>query len=422
MRSAPEGPAASPGRAPAPGPGAGYTWRLVALFCGGWAVLYADRTALYPLLSVIARDLGLGGAQTGWITGTYFFLYVVTLSASGLLAERFGLKRILVLSSLIAAVGLLGFGLAGDYPSLLVVAGLHGAGAGPYYAMAYSLMIYAVPARLRGMASGLVNGGMSLGLVAGLAMAGPLYAATGSWRAPFLILALPSFLAVLLYQLLVREARAERRAVSLGALLADPTLLCMNLAGFCVLYGWWVVLSWGPVFFQVERGVGLTRSGLYTLVIAITAIPSGLLLGHLSDRIGRKRIVLAMLPLMALALVAIPQVQSRTGMLLALLAYGVVGKLAWDPLGIAWLGDYVARRRPEAVGAAVSLFSFTSVTSAILGPPLTGWIKDRSGSLAGGFYVAAGMALAGFLLSLYPADSRGTPAAAGPAGRARKAP
>jgi MFS family permease len=92
-------------------------------------------------------------------------------------------------------------------------------------------------------------------------------------------------------------------------------------------------------------------------------------------------------------------------MLLILMAYGLVGKLAWDPLGIAWLGDYVSRTHPEAVGAAVTLFSFISVMSAVIGPPVTGWIKDVTGSLAGGFYLAGALALAGFLLSLGPADS-----------------
>ena len=146
-------------------------------------------------------------------------------------------------------------------------------------------------------------------------------------------------------------------------------------------------------------------SGLYTLVIAVTAIPSGLVLGRLSDRIGRKRIILVLLPLMALTLVVVAQVHTRTGMLGVLLAYGLVGKLAWDPVGIAWLGDYMSRRHPEGIGAAVALFSFTSVLSAVVGPPLTGWIKDLTGSLAGGFYLAAGVALAGFVFSLRPADS-----------------
>lgn len=384
-----------------------YVRRLVGLFCAGWAVIYVDRTILYPLLSVIASDFGLSGFQTGLISGTYFTLYVAAMLPAGLLAERLGLKRTLVLFSCVLAVGVAGFGLAAvNYLAVLAMAGLHGAGAGSYYTMAYSITIHTVPSRHRGIASGVINGGMSLGLALGLALAGPLYHATGSWRVPFLILAVPTFLMAVLFQGSIREVPiADRRTTPLWDLLCDPTLLRMNLTGFCVLYGWWVLLSWGPAFFQSERHVGLTMSGLYTLVVAVTAMPSGLLLGRLSDRIGRKRIILTMLPLMALSLALVPQVQSRTGMLLALMAYGVVGKLAWDPLAISWLGDYVARHRPQAVGSAVALFSFLSVLSAVVGPPLTGWIKDISGSLAGGFYVAAGLALVGFALSLGPADS-----------------
>jgi MFS family permease len=383
-----------------------YVQRLVALFCAGWAVIYVDRTILYPLLTVIASEFGLTGFQTGLISGTYFTLYVAAMLPAGLLSERLGLKRTLVLFSFVSAVGMAGFGSAAvNFLALLAMAGIHGAGAGSYYTMAYSITIHTVPSRNRGIASGVINGGMSLGLAAGLALAGPLYHATGSWRMPFLILAVPTFLMAALFQRAIREVPVSRRRdVPVWDLLRDPTLLRMNLSAFCVLYGWWVLLSWGPVFFQSERNLGLTMSGLYTLVIAVTAMPSGLLLGRLSDRIGRKRIILTMLPLMALSLAVIPQVQSRTGMLLALMAYGVVGKLAWDPLAISWLGDYVARYRPEAVGTAVALFSFLSVLSAVVGPPLTGWIKDVTGSLAGGFYVAAGLALVGFALSLGPAD------------------
>jgi len=384
-----------------------YIVRLIALFCAGWAVIYADRTVLYPLLTVIGREFHLSGVQTGLITAAYFTFYVSTQLASGLLAERFGLKRMLVLFSMLSAVGVAGFGFAAvNYLALLGVAALHGAGAGAYYTMAYSITIHSVPNQFRGIASGVINGGMSLGLMAGLALAGPFYQATGSWRVPFLILAVPTFLVALLYRGVVREVQIPvRRSISLWKMASDRALLCMNLAAFCVLYGWWVLLSWAPVFFQTERGVSLTMSGLYTLVIAITALPSGLVLGRLSDRIGRKRIILAMFPLMALSLVAVAQVHSRTGMLLALMAYGLVGKLAWDPLGIAWLGDYMFRTRPEAVGAAVALFSFTSVMSEVVGPPLTGLIKDLTGSLTGGLYLAAAVALVGFALSLVPADS-----------------
>jgi MFS family permease len=386
-----------------------YVVRLITLLCAGWAVIYADRTTLYPLLGIVADEFDLSAAQTGLITATYFTLYVTGQLSAGVLADRFGIKRVLVWSGAFSTAGVLGFALgAVNYPSLLLVAALHGAGAGPYYALAYSLVIQTAPTSMRGIASGVINGGMSLGLVTGLAMAGPVYQASGSWRFPFLVLTVPTAVVTVLYYAWIRDgSRPDRRPFPWGALLRDRTLWAMNVAGFCVLYGWWTLLSWGPVYFQTERGVGLTASGLYTLVVAVTAIPSGLLFGRWSDRIGRKPIILAVLPAMAFVLAAIPHVQSRYGMLAALLAYGMVGKLAWDPLAIAWLGDYLSRERAHILAPAVALFSFVSVCSAVIGPPLTGYIRDVTGSLAGGFYVASGMALIGFVLSLGPAEHMG---------------
>jgi MFS family permease len=235
---------------------------LVALFCAGWAVIYVDRTILYPLLTVIASDFGLTGLQTGLISGTYFTLYVAAMLPAGLLAERLGLKRTLVLFSFVSALGILGFGIAAvNYLALLAMAGVHGAGAGSYYTMAYSITIHTVPSRNRGIASGVINGGMSLGLAVGLALAGPLYHATGSWRTPFLILAVPTFDGRAVPARHPRGAHTRRRT-SPWDLLRDPTFLRMNLSGFCVLYGWWV-LSWGPVFFQSERNVDRRCRVLY---------------------------------------------------------------------------------------------------------------------------------------------------------------
>ncbi len=226
---------------------------------------------------------------------------------------------------------------------------------------------------------------------------------------PFLLLALPTFAMAYLFQSMVRNvAVPRRRSTGIATLLKDSILLRMNLAGFCVLYGWWMLLSWGPVFLQLERGISLTLSGVYTLVIAVTAFPSGILLGRWSDRVGRKRLILCMLPLMAAAVMSVALVSSHVGLVILLLIYGAVGKLAWDPLAISWLGDTVARERPEAVAVAVSLFSFLSVSSAVVGPPVTGWIKDVTGSLAGGFYLAAGVVVIAFVLSVGLPDTRGT--------------
>lgn len=83
-----------------------YLYRIIALFCLGWAVVDADWTVLYPMLSVISKDFKLSGKEMGVITSTYFFFYTTAQLVSGMLGDRFGLKRVLVFFSFIAALGI----------------------------------------------------------------------------------------------------------------------------------------------------------------------------------------------------------------------------------------------------------------------------------------------------------------------------
>lgn len=254
----------------APPFGMPYVYRLVALFSLGRVVVYADRTVLYPMLPVVGREFRLTGAERGAITSAYFLFYTTAQLLSGMLGDRFGLKHVLVLFFFVAALGIAAIGsLAISYLTLIIFVALHGAGAGGYYPMAYGLTMHTIPQWMRGLSSAIIGCGMSIGLASGLALAGPLYHATGNWRFPFLVLALPTFLTAALYQWLVRETRPPQTGnPSILAVLKDRDLLCLNAAGFCSLYGYWVTLIWGPTFLQTERGLGLTASGLFTGLIA----------------------------------------------------------------------------------------------------------------------------------------------------------
>ncbi len=383
-----------------------YLTRLVLLFCFGWAIVYADRTTLYPLVRVIQQDLGLSAAQAGWITSLYFLLYAPMHGIGGVIGDWLGLKRILVAFMTLAGLGLLVVGASSSYAMLLLGIAIHGLGVGCYYVGAYGITMQTVPSAFRGISAGVINCGMSLGFVTGLVSAGPLYESTGDWRVPFLLLAVPTLLAAAAYQALIRPvARQGFTLRGIGAFFRDRQILCLALAGFTVIYAFFVVLAWGPAFFQAERGFGISKSGLFTAIVAFAALPAGLSLGRLSDRLGRKRLSLCLLPLGALCLLALPLVRSETMLLILLVAYGLVGKLAWDPIMFAWAGDRVMATRPGAVGAAMGLFGFMIMVGAFVAPVVTGWIRDLSGSLAGGFYLAGALVLVGTVLLLVPEET-----------------
>ena len=383
-----------------------YIIRIVLLFCFGWAMVYADRTTLYPLVRVIQEDLGLSSAQAGWITGLYFLIYAPMHGVGGVIGDWLGLKRILVTFMTLAGLGLLLLGTSAGYHLLLLGIAVHGFGVGCFYVGAYGITMQTVPSAMRGISSAVINSGMSLGFVTGLVSAGPLYEATGSWRVPFLVLAVPTLAAAAAYQALIRPVPPQGFTLrGIGAFFRDRQLLCLALAAFTVIYAFFVVLAWGPAFFQAERGFGILKSALFTAIVAVAALPAGLTLGRLSDRVGRKRLSLILLPLGALCIFALPLVRSQAMLFLVLAAYGLVGKLAWDPIMFAWAGDRVTATRPTTVGASMGIFGFTIMMGASVAPVVTGWIRDLTGSLAGGFYLAGALVLLGTLLLLVPAET-----------------
>ena len=385
-----------------------YTTRIIAVFCLGWAIIYADRTALFPLLPAISGELGLSAVQAGAIASAYFLAYISVQPLAGVIGDRLGLKQVLVAMVLLAGLGLAGLALlARDYAPLIVLIAIHGAGAGVYYPMAYSIALYAVPAAKRGLSSAIIGAGMSLGLALGLAASGPLYLAVGTWRAPYLVMAVPTLAAALIFWLAVRPiAPRPQSAGGTRKALLDPTVLSLNAMTFCSLYGFWSVISWGPTYFQTERGLGLGVAGGYAALVAVAAIPAALLTGRFSDRIGRRRLALILLPLGAGAIALVAGAGSPEVLMLALVAYGLTGKLALDPVSVSWVADRVSSTRPQAMGAVMGMFSFSGMSSAVVAPLVAGWIKDSTGSLQGALYLAAGVVLAGMVFAALAGESR----------------
>ncbi len=383
---------------------------MLAAFAAGWAVVYADRTALYPLLTVIAGDFALSSTEAGLLTSTYFLLYLVLQIPAGMAGDRWGLKKVLLATYALAGAGVLGLGLAGaNYAWLLFFVGLHGLGAGGYYPAAYGTMLQVVPPERRGISAAVVGTGMAAGLMAGLAMSGPVYDWLGSWRAPFLLLSIPTFLMLGFFHFAVPAVRSAGASSwrDYRAILADRDLWLINIITFTALYGFWVAVTWGPTFLKLERGFSLGQAGFYTGLVALTALPAGLVWGRLSDRYGRKPLALLVLPCAALTLGMLSQVTSAPAIVAALLAFGLFSNSAFTPIMAAWTGDIVSHRYPGLMGAAVGVFNFVVMTAAIVAPTVSGYLRDTTGSLVPAMLAGSALVLAGsFLVLLLPGRTK----------------
>ena len=379
----------------------------MVLFAIGWAFVFINRTALYPLLPIVRTQFNLTNAQAGLITSSYYLFYVLLQIPAGVAGDRFGHKRILVVTYALSGLGVLAFGLLGtSYVGLLATTVLYGGAAGGFHPMAFSLTMRSVPQRERGLATAFINSGSAVGLVVGLSMAGPLFLMMGNWHLVFIGLAVPTLLLSLLFALNVRPSLPEKGETHPQvALLRNRNLVFIYMASFCSLYAFATAVVWGPTYFQTERGLGLAVSGAFTAIVALGGIPAGLYFSRLSDRWGRKPFAIALMPLAGLALAGVALVHGLGFNILLMLVYGATGKLAWEPIAVAWTGDHVNMSNPRSIGAALALFGTIGMTSSVIAPVVGGWIRDQTGSLVGAFILAGALLAIGGLLMTGPRET-----------------
>ncbi|WP_213951704.1 MFS transporter [Tepidanaerobacter syntrophicus] len=383
-------------------------WPLIAL-CLGWTLIYADRTAMYPLLSVIGDNFHLTNTQIGTITGSYFLIYVAMQIPSGIFADKIGQKRLLISTFIIVGFALIGFALfAKSYLSLLLFTVFHGFGAGFFYPCAYGIMLKTVDSDSWGRGAAIVNLGMSLGLIIGLAASGPLYIHFGNYSAIFLLLAILTLLSAFILNKAIpnieKSIAGQQENFKVLEVLKNKNLLFINLSQFCALYGYWTAVTWGATFFYEERGISMEFAGLFVAIVGISAIIPSLVMGSISDKIGRKKMALVLFPLGSLTIFLMAYARSKAAIILSLIAYGVVGKSSWDPIAVAWTGSHAFAMDKKALGTAMGIFNFSGMMSAVVAPIITGFIKDVTGSLVAAYYVAAAISVLGGFLVMFVSE------------------
>ncbi|MEM3185126.1 MAG: MFS transporter [Conexivisphaerales archaeon] len=380
---------------------------IIAL-SSGWVMIYADRLSISPVLNLIRQQFGLTFSGVSLVVSVYFLAYVGLTIPATIAAERWGYRKVMVSFFLLAAFSLGAAGVLGySYYLLVLFMGLHGVGAGAYYPTAYRISNAMVTNKSRGLISSLINSGMGFGTIAGLLIAGPVLKLFASWQTMLILLSFPTMLVAFLLWKTTNEIPNERKKNDkitqfYSVLLKNKSFVMLCAAMFCSLYGYWVILTWGPAFLQESRGLSILYSGAATAIFSAIAIPSSITISHFSDRLGRKRIAMVILPLAALTIFFMARSYSLLEVLLAIAGYGVIGKLTLDPIVIAWVGELVPQ---EQIGSALAMLNVAAMSSSILAPLITGLIADFTNSLAVGFYLGAAIVLLGFLFSAFAKET-----------------
>lgn len=270
-------------------------WSAFTAGMAGWTLDAFD----YFLVVFCLTDIGATFHQSDAVmTGALFAtlaLRPVGAFLFGAMTDRYGRRPALILNLLLFSVATLATAVAPSFRAFLIIRGVFGVVMGGQWGIGASLAMEKVPVRLRGVLSGLLQQGYAIGNLLAAA-ATFFFSAHGAWRLIFALAAIPALIAAALCYFFVQESDVWKRTrhnsfAGIGKAFYTHKWLFLYMVLFMMTM---TMSSHGtqdlyPTFLQRKWHVaGPTRS-LLTGITTLGAIIGGVLVGYLSDHIGRRR-------------------------------------------------------------------------------------------------------------------------------------
>ena len=278
-----------------PGVARGDSWAAVAAGFLGWAFDAFDFFLVTLAAPVIAKTFGVTKADVLGASALTLFARPVGAIVFGLLADRYGRRRPLMANLVFYSTLSILSGMAPTFGLFVVCRVLFGVGMGGEWGVGASLAMEKVPAKWRGVMSGVLQEGYMFGSLLAAGAIFLLLPHLPSWRPLFFLGGLPALLCLFIrFRVKESEVWEQTRAHNwshLGSaiaanwrpfLLIVVTMWVMNLASHGTQDGY-------TSFLTTERGFTQSQAAGVAAVGSIGAICGGILFGLLSDRLGRRR-------------------------------------------------------------------------------------------------------------------------------------
>lgn len=280
-----------------------YEWKAVALLAIGFGLVGLDRSIIMPLFPVMMKDLNLNYQDIGNISGVLAIAWGVASLFTGGISDRIGRRKVLIPAVIVFSL-LAGFtGFATGVVSLLMIRALMGLSEGAYTPASIAATIEASKASRRGFNLGLQQQAFPLfGLALGPILATQLLSVLPSWRWIFVIVSLPGFvLAYYMYKILrdthaaAPDSQVESHAVSghkWTEVFRYRNVLLNMLGMLCVLIPIFVLGAMMPNYLTDHLHLSIEQMGFVMSAVGFGGFVGQLILPGLSDRFGRKPIMI----------------------------------------------------------------------------------------------------------------------------------
>src|SRR5437764_93099 len=273
---------------------------FIACFLG-WALDALDFSLLTFVFSAVGQEFGRTVPEVAFTSMLTLMMRPVGALLFGLLGDRFGRRIPLMIDIIFYSVIELLTAFSPNFTVFLVLRALFGVGMGGEWGLGASLAMETLPAKARGLFSGILQQGYAFGFLLAAIVYWLVFPHFG-WRGLFVAGAIPALL-VLFIRTKVPESPAwQRQKTSLAAKISRPFSQTVHEHWRLFLYAILLMTAFNcmshgtqdlyPTFLQKQCGLDVAQVRNVSIIYSLGAIVGGTIFGALSQRWGRRHTII----------------------------------------------------------------------------------------------------------------------------------
>jgi MFS family permease len=328
-------------------------------------------------LPEIREALALSEIEAGSLFSFIFVCASTGSAVAGRLSDRIGRKRVMVAGVTMLACGFSLASLAPSYGVIALCLALAGVGYGFTTPSLYALMSDLLPER-RGFGASLVSVAYGLGVAAGALVTSRILA-VAHWPAAFLAVGAFGFVVAIVEGVTIKNVRPRRleKRVPYREVF-NRAIALLALAEFFGGSVFFSSASWTASVLRAVKGLTIGETGIVMALWGLTPMVGALALGPLSDRYGRKKVIVATaFPAVLAAFISYQWLATPAALALGLFVFGVL-KASVPTLIVPFAQESAA---PEAAGAAAGMIMSMHYLSAVVAPLAAGALIAGTGDM-----------------------------------------
>jgi len=398
-------------------------WGIALLLGIGVLVNYFDRVNLSVSRDALESAFGISAVTFGWLSGAYNWTYMLLQLPSGLLLDRFGVRRVGVVSTVIWSIASFATAISTGVTGLFGSRFLLGIGEAPTFPGNSKAIGYWFPTNERSLATAMFDSAAKFSSAIGIPLLGALLFYFG-WRWNFAATGFISLGYFALFYFFYRNpsedkslSYTEREFISRGGAQPEDLAraakgaplsyllqkrkvwgLCLGFASYN--YTFYFLLTWLPSYLSRALNIDLLHSALYTAVPWTFATLTDLIIGGwLVDTLVQRgwnsiRVRQAVLiggTAFGLGILGAAQAHTAATALFWI-SVSIGGLSAASPVGWS-IPSLIAPR--ESVGTLGGILNLCNQLAGIAAPVVTGYVVQATHSFSGAFLAATAFLMVG---------------------------